>query len=737
MTQVVSLEARFRATGVQEVKNGFNEIAKAAALAKREQQVAATNMRDMAKQAIPTQRELARMQERQARAMTTWAKNAVMSWGAASAAVGYATKAVYDFGKSGAQLQFTQAKFDRLAKSAGSTGNIFLNDLRRATKGTISDFKAMELGANLLQLGLSKNTKEAGRLAGVMTAMGMDVGEVTLALANQSTRRLDQLGISLTRFNQIKEQVKRENPNLSKEDLFTEAFLRTGEATIATTGNMADTQYGTYLRTEAQIQNIKDQGKLLTANALAPTIEGVSQFMTGVSDLISGRRVWDFNQQNGMWTRELPEWAQGNASVFDRMKQLRGMGGQYDVMNMGDADLRRIAGGQMRASLMSTRYQQEYFQRKDNAPGAADLATAESVKYALALTDATNKMASAKTDLNNQLEMERAKLTELQNMYGANSQRAKEQADVVRQVQMEVSQANAQMAESSREASNQMLMAMIASAAGEEEAAQRQLEFAFATGMVTQEAYKQQSAMMGFASAFANTSQTAEQAAAMTKRFYEYLSMLDGMTVEAYLNFVTTGNLPVTGAGGGQTVVNRPGTPGSAIQMEASGGSFSGWAITGDSHAGLTPHSELVYAPHGAYVYNASQTRAMLNSGFRANRYATGGFVPGSSISLDGVLPVATTRPSDLGITTTHPKPSDYSTPTISSFFEQAAPVIAQDVAQVVTTTVVAQIAQSFQAAQIASAKLMTDKFDEMIYLMRDNPRAVGENVGSQLARRG
>jgi hypothetical protein len=59
----------------------------------------------------------------------------------------------------------------------------------------------------------------------------------------------------------------------------------------------------------------------------------------------------------------------------------------------------------------------------------------------------------------------------------------------------------------------------------------------------------------------------------------------------------------------------------------ASGGSIpaGGMAWVGDSPGGLTPYSELVYAPHGAQVFKASESRAMASG---APRAAMGGSIP-------------------------------------------------------------------------------------------------------------
>lgn len=56
-----------------------------------------------------------------------------------------------------------------------------------------------------------------------------------------------------------------------------------------------------------------------------------------------------------------------------------------------------------------------------------------------------------------------------------------------------------------------------------------------------------------------------------------------------------------------------------ARQQRAGGGAARGYFVAGDPG----PHEELIYAPGGAYVYNASQTRAMKSSG-RYPHYAIG-----------------------------------------------------------------------------------------------------------------
>lgn len=57
------------------------------------------------------------------------------------------------------------------------------------------------------------------------------------------------------------------------------------------------------------------------------------------------------------------------------------------------------------------------------------------------------------------------------------------------------------------------------------------------------------------------------------------------------------------------------------------GGSFRGMSWVGDSPSGLTPYSELVYAPQGAYVLNATKSRTVASGG-SLPAAAMGGAIP-------------------------------------------------------------------------------------------------------------
>ena len=107
---------------------------------------------------------------------------------------------------------------------------------------------------------------------------------------------------------------------------------------------------------------------------------------------------------------------------------------------------------------------------------------------------------------------------------------------------------------------------------------------------------------------------------------YDYLMKINGLDVSGSATITTT----YINIGQGGSYSGSVQTPGGSTRR-ASGGSIpaGGMAWVGDSPSGLTPHSELVYAPHGAQVFNSNQSRSMGAGG--SPRAFTGGMIPGSS----------------------------------------------------------------------------------------------------------
>jgi len=181
-----------------------------------------------------------------------------------------ALKKLYDTAREGAEIEYTRVKFERLAESIGTTSDALLGELRTATRGTLSDMEAMALAADLLALGLAKNSDEAVRLAKVQSGLGMDMNQLVLTLTNQTTMRFDALGVSVDGFDEKVKQLKA--TGMSTNEAFKEAFLQQAEEQLEKVGNAADEDIGAFKRLEAQMKNNRDTAKAMSAEALAPLV---------------------------------------------------------------------------------------------------------------------------------------------------------------------------------------------------------------------------------------------------------------------------------------------------------------------------------------------------------------------------------------------------------------------------------------------------------------------------------
>jgi hypothetical protein len=207
------------------------------------------------------------------------AKFALTNIGLAAGAAGVAMftlKKGFDFAKEGAQIEFTKEKFDRLAVSIGSTGDVLMNDLRTATKGTLSDMELMASATDLVGLGLVKTSKDAVRLSTVVAGLGMDMNQLVLTLANQTTMRFDQLGVAVVGFDDKVKTLK--ETGMDANDAFTEAFLQQAEEQLKKVGNAADTAAGSFMKLEANSKNMTDKLKSDAAKIAGPVVSALVDY---------------------------------------------------------------------------------------------------------------------------------------------------------------------------------------------------------------------------------------------------------------------------------------------------------------------------------------------------------------------------------------------------------------------------------------------------------------------------
>lgn len=211
-------------------------------------------------------------------AMTSIAKYAIPAAVAVGGVVlAYKTlQKATELARAGAEVDYLKTKFDNLAASIGTTGKALLIDLKSATRGTVADMDLVAGAVELMSLKLVKSHDEAVRLTSVAGALGWNLNQLSLVITNQSTMRLDQLGLSIEavvpRFNELKDA------GMEAQEAMAMAVVEAGEAKQALEGHLADSMKGVWAQLDATKKNIKD----MFAEIMAWDTRGLGEFQQGL-----------------------------------------------------------------------------------------------------------------------------------------------------------------------------------------------------------------------------------------------------------------------------------------------------------------------------------------------------------------------------------------------------------------------------------------------------------------------
>lgn len=202
-------------------------------------------------------------------------------------ALNVASNKAFDALERGAGLQLTQQRFDNLARSIGSTGEALDDKLGAATAGLISNSRQMALATDLIGLELATTEEQAVRLGRVVTELDQDIGELSLALVNQTTRRFDQLNVSAVGFEERLKAI--EEQGLDTQAAFTEAFLQQAEAQIERVGGKSESTAGDIARFNSSMENLKDSAELALVSIVNfsggfEKLENTAETLNAVSD---------------------------------------------------------------------------------------------------------------------------------------------------------------------------------------------------------------------------------------------------------------------------------------------------------------------------------------------------------------------------------------------------------------------------------------------------------------------
>ncbi|MBK8434118.1 MAG: hypothetical protein IPL28_23780 [Chloroflexi bacterium] len=188
--------------------------------------------------------------------------------------VGQAAQQAYQYVSEGTQLATTAHQFDALAVSIGSTADALLGELKTATRGTISDANLMASATSIMSLGLADTSEETVRLASLVGKLGWDMNQVTLTIANQSTMRLDSLGLSVEDVTGRIDALKA--AGYSADQAFKFAILEAGEEKVQLLGDAADTAAGKLKILETNVANAGDSFKMAFSQQIITDVNSMA-----------------------------------------------------------------------------------------------------------------------------------------------------------------------------------------------------------------------------------------------------------------------------------------------------------------------------------------------------------------------------------------------------------------------------------------------------------------------------
>lgn len=176
--------------------------------------------------------------------------------GAALGALAIGAKATWNAINEGADLSRYRDQFERLAESINSTGDAMLGKLKTATAGLMTDAELVAAAGQIMSLGLADTEDAVVRLTTVSGKLGWDMGTVILTMANNSTMRLDSLGLSIEDVTSKMDALKA--AGMDADQAFDMAVIQAGEEKILLVGDAADSTAGKMQAFQVAIENAQN-----------------------------------------------------------------------------------------------------------------------------------------------------------------------------------------------------------------------------------------------------------------------------------------------------------------------------------------------------------------------------------------------------------------------------------------------------------------------------------------------
>jgi hypothetical protein len=213
------------------------------------------------------------------RMKASWKEGMAVIGGVATALA--ATKIVIDEFQRGIELDAASQQFTNLTASIGTTSSALLNEMKAATSGLKSDADLISSANELISLGLAKTSDEVVRLANVAGRLNLDMQVLGLTLANDSTARLDSLGLSIE---DVKNKAEALQASGFTGDSFDAAVIEALEERVVLLGDATETTAGQAQQVLTVFENIHDAFSLGYVDEMAESFDGLTASLAENND---------------------------------------------------------------------------------------------------------------------------------------------------------------------------------------------------------------------------------------------------------------------------------------------------------------------------------------------------------------------------------------------------------------------------------------------------------------------
>jgi len=213
--------------------------------------------------------------------------------------VGLSVAGVTQVARMAVELEAIATAYDRQQIAARSLAgsqeevNELLEAYERASGGAIDKAQALSDVTRLQAIGFADSAEElekfvrAARGISLATGRSQDyvIQQLQLAIANQSTMRLDQIGLGVTEVKQRVAELRSENSALTQEMAYQQAVLEIAETKFGALTDSAEAQKTGVEKLEIAWKNLRLE---IGQTIQGPVNEGASALTQGI-DFITGR----------------------------------------------------------------------------------------------------------------------------------------------------------------------------------------------------------------------------------------------------------------------------------------------------------------------------------------------------------------------------------------------------------------------------------------------------------------